>query len=289
LLFEKSDIKLSESMKKDRKGYFEDVGQYYNTHKEDLNFLLGEKDKIVHHHSGICKPNSVFPEMDEEQLLSILHKQETALTLRGIEQLGYLSPEMTGLDAGCGRGGSSFLINKLYGSKLCGVSLSSYQVDFANKTARELGVSDKVSFYQANMLQLPFDNKVFNFIWACESTEHIPNLSIMFTEFARVAKEGAKLVIIGGCSNPENPRAPELIKGINEWYHMLIHPTQEYLVAAQNTGWKPESNIDLTQETIPYWHLRERSTHKTGVERFVEGYECGAGEYRLFSFNLPKR
>lgn len=273
-------------MDRDRKEYYRDVGGYYNNHQEDLNLLLGKNDKVIHHHSGICDPATVFPRMNEEELLLTLHNQETALSLKGIGFLETLTPEMRGLDAGCGRGGSSVLINKIHNCTMEGVSLSDYQVKFANRIANELNISDKIRFYLANMLELPFKDSVFDFIWACESTEHIPNLSIMFTEFARVAKEGTRLVIIGGCSNPENPRAPELIKGINEWYHMLIHPTQEYLMAAQNSGWKLESNIDLTQETIPYWHLRKRSTHKTGVERFVEGYECGAGEYRLFSFSL---
>lgn len=275
-------------MSKDNKDYYNDVGEYYNRHKEDLNLLLAEKDKIVHHHSGICTPNSSFPEMTEEVLLSTLHEQETALTLRGIEQLNHSAPGTVGLDAGCGRGGSSFLINKIFGSRMTGVSLSSYQIGFANKTSEELGVSEKVRFQQANMLQLHFKDESFDFIWACESTEHIPDLNTMFAEFARVSKKEAELVIISGCSNPENPQAPELIKGINEWYHMQIHPTQEYLEAAQNNGWGLKSNIDLTQETIPYWHLRERSTHKTGVEKFVEGYECGAGEYRLFSFAISQ-
>ncbi len=273
-------------MNKDRKKYFQEVGEYYNGQRRDINFFLGERDKIVHHHSGICDPQVMFPEISQDQLLTVLHDQETALTMRGIEYLGTLTPEMVGLDAGCGRGGSSFLINKLHGCLMKGVSLSSYQVGFASVTARELGIADRVEFHEANMLQLPFGDRAFDFVWACESTEHIPDLKVMLGEFARVARKGAKLVVIAGCSNPANPKAAEFIEGINEWYHMLIHPTQEYLDAAEATGWNLEANIDLTPETIPYWHLRQRSVHKTGVEKFVEGYECGAGEYRLFSFKL---
>ena len=52
-------------MKTDRKNYFIDVGQYYDKHKEDLNLILGEKDKIVHHHSGICAPGSLRSSIQE--------------------------------------------------------------------------------------------------------------------------------------------------------------------------------------------------------------------------------
>lgn len=275
-------------MKKDREQFFQEVARYYDGQREDINLLLAEKDKVVHHHSGICKPNSTFPEMSEEELIGELHRQETTLTLQGVEYLGVLRPEMKGLDAGCGRGGSSFLINRLYGCSVEGVSLSSYQVEFANQIGQELGVSDNVKFHEANMLELPFEHNSFDFIWACESTEHIPNLEEMFSEFRRVAKSGARLVIIGGCGNPEHPEGPEFIKGINEWYHILIHSPSEYLVAAEKTGWELIANVDLTPETIPYWHLRERSLHKTGVEKFVKCYESGAGEYRLFAFELVK-
>lgn len=275
-------------MKKDREQFFQEIARYYDGQREDINLLLAQKDKIVHHHSGLCKSDSTFPEMTEEELISELHRQETALTLRGVEYLGVLKPEMKGLDAGCGRGGSSFLINRLYGCSMEGISLSSYQVGFADQIARELGVSDEVKFHEVNMLALPFEDNSFDFIWACESTEHIPNLEEMFLEFRRVAKPDSRLVIIGGCGNPEHPEGPEFIKGINEWYHILIHSPLEYLDSAKKTGWKLIANINLTPETIPYWHLRERSIHKTGVERFVGGYESGAGEYRLFSFKLRK-
>lgn len=271
-----------------KQDYYQDVGNYYNAHKEDLNLLLSKEDKIVHHHSGICPPGATFPAMPEDELLLTLHQQETALTLRGIEYLAQPTPESKILDAGCGRGGSSFVINGLYGSQMEGVSLSSYQVGFANKTAEALNLSDKVHFHQANMLELPFAHDYFDFIWACESTEHVPDLDVMLIEFARVAKNDAKLVIIAGCSNPDNEHSAEFIEGINKWYHMLIHPTGNYLSAAERAKWKLTANVNLTSETIPYWHLREKSVHKTGVEKFVEGYESGAGEYRLFGFELIK-
>ncbi|MFZ5932948.1 MAG: methyltransferase domain-containing protein [Patescibacteria group bacterium] len=268
-------------MKKDREQFYQEVARYYDGQREDINLILATKDKIVHHHSGICEPSSIFPDMSEEELLAELHKQETALTLRGLEYLGVLGPEMTGLDAGCGRGGSSLLVNKLHGCFMKGVSLSSYQVKFANRIAMELGVSEKVKFYEENLLKLPFGQDNFDFIWACESTEHVPDLEEMFLEFRRVAKANARLIIIAGCGNPDHPEGAEFIKGINEWYHILIHSPSEYTAAAEKTGWKLIANVDLTPETIPYWHLRERSVLKTGVEKFVKGYESGAGEYRL--------
>ncbi len=270
----------------DRKGeggFFKTVAEYYDGQQEDINLLLAAEDGIVHHHSGLTEPGAVFPAMTEEELLRELHQQENALTERGIRHLRNLTAGMRGLDAGCGRGGSSILINQRFGCRLDGVTLSPYQADFANKLVQEMGV-DELRFHQANMMALPFKDNCFDFVWAVESTEHAPDLGEMFAEFGRVAKPGAKLVIITGCGNPEHPEGQRFIEAINEWYRIQIHPAQEYLDAAQRTGWELIESEDLTPETIPYWDLRTRSNHRTGVEKFNAAYKSGAGEYRLFSF-----
>jgi geranyl diphosphate 2-C-methyltransferase len=191
---------------------------------------------------------------------------------------------MHGLDAGCGRGGSSFIINRQFGCKIEGITLSEHQAKFASKIAKEFKVENSVRFHRANMLDLPFPPFTFDFIWACESTEHIPDLERMLKEFNRVGKKDCKLIIIAGCANPKHPKGRKFIEVINEWYHMCIHTTEEYLKLADKQGWQLERNLDLTPETIPYWDLRGKSRYKTGVEKLNWAYKVGAGEYRLFTF-----
>lgn len=265
-------------------GFLQEVANYYNGKREDLNLLLAKEDKIVHHHSGICSPDSVFPEMTEDELLMELHHQENELTRRGTQYLGNIKPVMRGFDAGCGRGGSSFMIHQKFGCSIDGITLSAYQAEFASRLVKELGVSNRVKFYQGDMLATPFRERVFDFIWACESTEHIPDLNEMFQEFSRVIKKKGRLVIIAGCGIPENPEGPKYIKRINDWFHIRIHPPREYTQTISQYDWKLLYNVDLTQETIPYWKLRSRSTHKTGVEFLKDAYTVRALEYRLFAY-----
>lgn len=266
------------------KDFFREIGGYYDSKRKDLNLLLGAKDKIVHHHSGICPPESTFPEMSEEELLVELHHQENELTLRGIQYLGEIRPEMRGLDAGCGRGGSSFMLHQKFRCEIAGITLSLHQAEFASGIAKKFGVEDQVRFYQANMLETPFGSGSFDFIWACESTEHAPDLAQMLNEFSRIAKDGGNLVIITGCGNPNHPEGPRYIKAINDWYHIRIHAPSEYIELANQHGWELFDDVNLTPETIPYWDLRANSQHKTGVEELRSGYKSGALEYHLFSY-----
>lgn len=166
-----------------------------------------------------------------------------------MEFLGEISPEMTGFDAGCGRGGSSIMFAKTYNNKMFGVTLSYKQATFANDASSRLGLQNLVSFTQTNMLETPFQSAKFDFSGV-----------------------------------PEHPKGPEYIKLANDWYHMRVHSRREYLESAKRNNWQLTNSIDLTQETIPYWDLRTRSQYKTGVEKLSEGYKIGAGEYRLYSF-----
>jgi len=277
--------------KKEEDGrYFEEIASYYDPQSVEgnINHELAKDDMIFHHHSGICQPDETFPELSETDLIKLLHEQENALTRRGMEFFDQISPEMTGFDAGCGRGGSSIMFAKTYSCKMFGVTLSYKQAVFANDASNRLGLQDWIGFTQANMLKTPFAPNKFDFIWACESTEHVPDLNDMFLEFNRVARKESKLVIIAACGVPKHPNGPEYIKLANDWYHMRVHSRAEYLESAKNNDWKLTDDINLTQETIPYWDLRTRSQYKTGVEKLSEGYKIGAGEYRLYSFKKSR-
>lgn len=270
------------SSKKSR--FLKEVARYYDSKREDLNLLLA-RDKIVHHHSGICSSNSKFPKMTEGELLEELHRQEMELTRRGIQYLDKIKPNMRGLDAGCGRGGSSFMIQEKFGCSLDGVSISSYQTEFASKVAQEKGVADRVRFHLGDMLKTPFKDSTFDFIWICESSEHVLDLADMFREFARITKKGGLLLIITWCGNPKHPKGSSYAKRINAAYRTSLHSPEEYSRLAAENGWKMLKNIDLTSETMPYWKLRQNSANKTGTESLMYGaYKCGALQYRLFKY-----
>jgi ubiquinone/menaquinone biosynthesis C-methylase UbiE len=55
-------------------------------------------------------------------------------------------------------------------------------------------ISSDVRFSQGNILALNVEENTYDFIWACESTEHVirEDLDLMFREFRRVAKPAAR-------------------------------------------------------------------------------------------------
>jgi len=262
------------------------IAQLYDRKKEDLNFILSKSDGLVHHHNGICDPGTYFPDnLSQEEILGLLHQQETSLADFGISYLNNIDSSMLGLDAGCGRGGSAILINRRFNCFIKGLSLSEYQVEFASELVKRIGIDRKVSFELGDMCDTKFKDNSIDFIWACESTEHVDDLSKMFGEFHRITKPGSQLIIITWCKGT-GESTEGIIGKVNQAYVTNVHPVQEYEQSARDSNWQLENKVDLRPQTAAYWRLRERSVVQSGTEPFMsKGFTSGIIEYYLLKFN----
>jgi geranyl diphosphate 2-C-methyltransferase len=262
------------------------VAAYWDTHQDDpVNLRLGEVDGIYHHHYGIGPWDPSVLEGDpatrEERLTAELHRLETAQAMLLLDQLGEIGPDDALLDAGSGRGGTSIMANQRFGAEVDGVSISKYQIDFANEQARAWGVADRVRFHHRNMLDTGLENGSRRAIWNNETTMYV-DLDQMFTEFARLLPMGGRYVCITGCSNDVTGGRSKAVSRIDEHYTCNIHPRSEYFRAMAAHGIVPITVIDLTADTIPYWELRSHSELATGIEEpFLTAYREGSFHYLL--------
>lgn len=255
----------------------------------DINALLARKDKRFFNHNGIVLyAQSLRTPSSEEDLLEMLHKLEADLVEYSIRYLGTVLKEHILLDAGCGAGGTSLMIHEAFGCRIEGVTLSPKQAEFATKAAELYGFSDSVRFFIGDILQLPCEGNYYDIIWACESTEHLPDLDAMYNGFRRVTKPSGRLVIVTWCAT-DSPLGMSIKPKVDNHYKTNIHTREEYLKHAKRNGWTIDKQIDMTDMTAPYWKLRSTSEHRTGSETFMaEGFGTGALEYYLFTFDREK-
>ncbi|MGH2717541.1 MAG: SAM-dependent methyltransferase, partial [Actinomycetota bacterium] len=185
------------------------------------------------------------------------------------------------LDAGSGRGGTSIMANARFGCRIDGVSISGYQVEFANEQATRRGRADQVHFHLRNMLDTSFPDAGFRAVWTNETTMYV-DLFDLYREFARLLHPGGRYVCITGCYNDLiGPKSPA-VQQIDGHYRCNVHARSTYFKALAANRLVPIEVTDLTPETIPYWELRQRSPVATGIEGpFLSSYRDGSFQYLL--------
>lgn len=272
-----------------RTSYQKSVAEYWNNNPNDdrVNTKLGEVDGLYHHHYGIGAPDlSVLTgpeETRQERIVKELHRLETAQAELLLDSLGDVRPGDRLMDSGSGRGGTSFMANQRFGCAVDGVTISEYQVRFANEQAAARGVADKVQFHFQNMLETGFESWSRRAIWTNETTMYV-DLFDLFREFARLLEPGGRYVCITGCSNDLTGGRSSSVSWIDAHYGCMIHPRSEYFRAMADNGLVPIGVTDLTAATIPYWELRTESELATGVEKpFLTAYKEGSFQYLLIA------
>ncbi|MFJ1455565.1 geranyl diphosphate 2-C-methyltransferase [Nocardia sp. N2S4-5] len=270
-----------------RTPYQRAVADYWNNNPNDdrINVKLGEVDGLYHHHYGIgdYDPRVLEgpAESRQERLVAELHRLETAQADHLLDQFGAVRADDRLLDAGSGRGGTSIMANARFGCRVDGVSISEYQVGFANEQAAQRGVADRVEFHLRNMLDTGFEAGSIGGVWTNETTMYV-DLFDLYAEFARVLRPGGRYVCITGCSNDVIGGRSSAVSKIDAHYTCNIHPRGDYFKALAASKLVPVSVTDLTAATIPYWELRTHSELATGVEEsFLTAYREGSFQYLL--------
>lgn len=269
-----------------RSEYQKSVANYWNTNQNDpVNLLLGHVDGYYHHHYGIGDVDWSVLEGPEstrnDRIIRELHRLEHAQAVHLLDQFGDIKPTDRLMDGGSGRGGTSFMAHERFGCQVDGVTISEYQVGFAQNQAVQRGVTDKVKFHFRNMLDSSFETGSMRGIWTNETTMYV-DLFKLFAEFSRLLKDGGRYVCITGCYNDITGGRSRAVSQIDAQYICNIHPRSEYFKALAANNLVPINVTDLTAKTIPYWELRAKSSVATGVEDpFLTAYKEGSFHYLL--------
>lgn len=163
------------------------------------------------------------------------------------------------LDVGCGIGGTSrYIAKKFPQAEVTGITISPEQQKRATELATERGLSN-VRFELCDALNMKYEDNSFDFVWACESGEHMPDKVKYVEEMARVLKPGGRIVIATWCQRETPPefdaqerKTLDYLYG--EWTHPYFISIEEYSRIMKATG-KLSDVItdDWAVQTIPAW------------------------------------
>jgi len=107
---------------------------------------------------------------------------------REVAQLAGLQKDMKVLDLGCGVGGSARTLAAEFGCIVTGIDLVDEYCQTAEMLTDRVGLSDRVSFQQGNVMEMPFEDESFDVAWLQHVSMNIENKTGLYREVHRVLK-----------------------------------------------------------------------------------------------------
>ena len=101
------------------------------------------------------------------------------------------------LDAGCGPGTFATLAAEA-GAEVVAVDVEPAEVDKARTQAEKLGLTGRITFEAASLLDLPFEAEQFDLVWVSMVLHHIADPVAAMAELGRVVKPGGRAAIREG-------------------------------------------------------------------------------------------
>ncbi len=262
---------------------------YQDIQRDDRNNYLAGNSGIVNHHFGIGQIDwTRYPPIEnltQEQIKTIINELELHQIDVLMETMGTVQPHHRVLDAGSGRGGTSFSIAKATGARVDGITIAPYQARFAQDLEESHWNSRLVNFTVMNMLQLGFHPDTYDHVITNETTMYITNLPQLFEGFRRVLKLGGTYTLATWCINEKYLGRDDITERINSHYPgTRMHTQAEYVKALESTGFQINNNRDLTEDVIPHWVIRSRWEKASGIEpTYLEGHRERKLLYKMIS------
>lgn len=146
------------------------------------------------------------------QIAQIFSPLRDAMVRSAIQTLD-LSPGTHGLDAGCGIGLQAIQLAKAVGpgGHVTGLDLSADLLLHAASIVRETGLSERLSFKEGDVHDLPFADDSFDWVWSMDCVGYMPAEPLpLIQELARVVRPGGKVAILAWSSEKLLPGYPLL-------------------------------------------------------------------------------
>src|SRR5438128_6310017 len=136
------------------------------------------------------------------------HGGQRPATIRLAELVGFTGTERV-LDVGSGIGGPSRFLASRYGCQVTGIDLTAEFYRVAEMLTRLTGLTSKVSYRQADALDVPFEDMSFDVVWSQNASMNIADRDRLYAGMHRVLKAGGRLalqeVVAGQGGEPHYP------------------------------------------------------------------------------------
>ena len=138
--------------------------------------------------------------------------------LRRIIQEQELPKGSHGLDAGCGIGLQMPLLFQAVGDRghITGLDILPELIAFGRNMIEKIGLSDRITFWEGDVNQLPFEEDTFDWVWSADCVGYpAGELAPILKELVRVVRPGGSIILLGWSSQQLLPGYPLLEARLN--------------------------------------------------------------------------
>lgn len=161
------------------------------------------------------------------------------------------------LDAGCGVGDVADHLASMYGLRVWGIDILSFDIRDANRRAIRRGVQDLVSFQRMSYDNLQFSDGMFDGCYTMEALVHAADAETVLQQFYRVLRPGGRLVMFEYSRMPERDipaEAAAVLCRVNQVAAMPSYQRFEHEVlerTLEQVGFRSVSVQDITVGILP--------------------------------------
>ena len=188
----------------------------------------------------------------EGEAARLERKTDPEVTRYQLRLVGF-QPGTRSLDAGAGSGAVAREMAKLAGPKGSSVALDQSEERLAHGRELSAGI-DNLEFVQGNLLDPPFPENHFDFVWSRFVFEYLPDPDAVLENLVRVTKPGGKVVIgdLDGNSLWHYPLSQELRDGLDKIVAALEGTWDPYAGRKLLSRFRKLGLVDLSAALLPH-------------------------------------
>ena len=230
--------------------------------EEKVKEHYGSDDLVKKIETALLKAGKDLNRLEIKDLFPVdqLHTGGIKAGVELVKRAG-LRPGEHVLDAGCGIGGSSRLLAKEFNCRVTGLDLSDRFIGCAVFLTSRTGLEDKANFKQGSVIDLPFEENMFDAVLCQHLLMNVENKKAAVKEFFRVLKPGGKLILheitrgTGKDMHYPVPWAAEA--GIS-----FLEPWESLAATLGQSGFKPDFIEEKSETALLWWEKAKKAREK---------------------------
>ncbi len=244
------------------------VTEFYATHPISEQQII---EKLRRDGFGLANVTEEILQNYDQDHFGGVAANDTLATLSAIDGNSHV------LDVCCGLGGPSRYLAHNYGCRVTGIDLTESRVEGAKRLTAMVGLDDRVTFQEANALDLPFADETFDVVIGQEAFCHIPDKDRLVAECARVLKSGGRLAFTDILATDKTTLSTRarlqremtfLELGSQNAYLRQLEREGCVVVDAQDLG--EEWRVILVDRLAMYRGLKDQTVERFGSAHFAK-------------------